>query len=150
MAPGDWVSLHWEWVCDRLTEAQVRRLRHYTERHLAIVNDRSTRSLGAPALGSTEARRTFRAESSARGGSGSGQLRSRVQPTRSPTAWRGGPGSRISTSPERAVDQVVGVRAAEPDRAHLGLQRAAETRPAGPDQQPARRRPARRAPTPDR
>ena len=21
--PGDWVSLHWEWVCDRLTEAQV-------------------------------------------------------------------------------------------------------------------------------
>ena len=49
VAPGDWVSLHWEWVCDRLTEAQVARLRRYTERHLAIVNDRSTRSL-VPAL----------------------------------------------------------------------------------------------------
>ncbi|HZB18969.1 MAG TPA: DUF6390 family protein [Blastococcus sp.] len=49
VTPGDWVSLHWEWVCDRLTEAQVARLRRYTERHLAIVNDRSTRSL-VPAL----------------------------------------------------------------------------------------------------
>jgi uncharacterized protein DUF6390 len=48
-APGDWVSLHWEWVCDRLTERQVRRLRRYTERHLAIVNDRQTRS-PVPAL----------------------------------------------------------------------------------------------------
>jgi hypothetical protein len=49
VAPGDWVSMHWEWICDRLTEAQVARLRHYTERHLAIVNDRSTRS-AVPAL----------------------------------------------------------------------------------------------------
>jgi hypothetical protein len=47
--PGDWVSLHWEWVCDRLTDAQVARLRRYTERHLAIVNDRATRST-VPAL----------------------------------------------------------------------------------------------------
>ena len=44
VAPGEWVSLHWEWVCDRLTEGQVGRLRRYTERHLAIVNDRSARS----------------------------------------------------------------------------------------------------------
>jgi hypothetical protein len=49
VAPGDWVSLHWEWVCDRLTGTQVSRLRRYTERHLAIVNDRSGRSL-VPAL----------------------------------------------------------------------------------------------------
>jgi hypothetical protein len=49
VAPGDWVSLHWEWVCDRLTERQVGRLRRYTERHLAIVNDRQTRSV-VPAL----------------------------------------------------------------------------------------------------
>ena len=49
VAPGDWVSMHWEWICDRLTEAQVSRLRHYTERHLAIVNDRATRS-AVPAL----------------------------------------------------------------------------------------------------
>ena len=49
VAPGDWVSMHWEWVCDRLTEAQVGRLRRYTERHLAIVNDRQARS-AVPAL----------------------------------------------------------------------------------------------------
>jgi hypothetical protein len=51
VAPGDWVSLHWEWVCDRLSEAQVGRLRRYTERHLAIVNDRSARSLVPAMLG---------------------------------------------------------------------------------------------------
>ena len=38
--PGQWVSLHWEWVCDRLTERQVATLRHYTLHHLAVVNDR--------------------------------------------------------------------------------------------------------------
>ncbi|MET0765287.1 MAG: DUF6390 family protein [Blastococcus sp.] len=47
--PGDWVSLHWEWVCDRLTDGQVTRLRAYTERHLGIVNHRPTRS-AVPAL----------------------------------------------------------------------------------------------------
>ncbi|CCG03928.1 DUF6390 family protein [Blastococcus saxobsidens] len=47
--PGDWVSLHWEWVCDTLTEQQVGRLRRYTEKHLAIVNDRHNRSR-VPAL----------------------------------------------------------------------------------------------------
>ena len=51
VAPGDWVSLHWEWVCDRLSELQLGRLRGYTERHLAIVNDRSTRSLMPQLLG---------------------------------------------------------------------------------------------------
>jgi hypothetical protein len=49
--PGDWVSLHWEWVCDRLSPGQVARLRGYTERHLAIVNDRSTRSSVPTLLG---------------------------------------------------------------------------------------------------
>ena len=38
LEPGDWVSLHWEWVCDRLTEQQVRLLKTYTDRHMAIVN----------------------------------------------------------------------------------------------------------------
>ena len=51
VAPGDWVSLHWEWVCDRLSDRQVGRLRRYTEQHLAIVNDRSTRSLVPQLLG---------------------------------------------------------------------------------------------------
>ncbi len=36
---GDWVSLHWEWVCDRLTRRQVSQLRSYTLRHLRIVNE---------------------------------------------------------------------------------------------------------------
>jgi hypothetical protein len=49
VAPGDWVSMHWEWICDRLTEPQVALLHRYTGRHLAIVNDRSTRS-SVPAL----------------------------------------------------------------------------------------------------
>ena len=51
VAPGDWVSLHWEWVCDRLTEAQVARLRRYTARHLAIVNDPGNRSAVPQILG---------------------------------------------------------------------------------------------------
>ena len=32
LTPGDWCSLHWDWVCDRLKPAQVRSLRHYTRR----------------------------------------------------------------------------------------------------------------------
>lgn len=36
---GDLVSLHWEWVCDRLTARQVRLLKEYTQRHLRIVNE---------------------------------------------------------------------------------------------------------------
>jgi hypothetical protein len=44
LRPGDWVSLHWEWVCDVLTERQVGQLRRYTEHHLAIVNEPAARS----------------------------------------------------------------------------------------------------------
>jgi hypothetical protein len=39
-AVGDWVSMHWEWVCDRLTLRQLAALRHYTRLHLDVVNDR--------------------------------------------------------------------------------------------------------------
>ena len=39
LAPGDWCSLRWDWVCDRLKPAQVRSLRHYTQTQLAAVND---------------------------------------------------------------------------------------------------------------
>jgi Family of unknown function (DUF6390) len=38
LAVGDWVSLHWDWVCDRLTDRQVRALRATTRRHLRLVN----------------------------------------------------------------------------------------------------------------
>lgn len=40
LAPGDWVSLHWYWVCDRLSRRQLATLRYYTVRQLAITNDR--------------------------------------------------------------------------------------------------------------
>jgi hypothetical protein len=38
LAPGDRVSLHWDWVCDRLTEPQARALHAYTMRNLDAVN----------------------------------------------------------------------------------------------------------------
>ncbi|MGH3589025.1 MAG: DUF6390 family protein, partial [Pseudonocardia sp.] len=41
---GDWVSLHWEWVCDKLTEEQVGYLRGYTRRHLKIINETNLHS----------------------------------------------------------------------------------------------------------
>jgi hypothetical protein len=49
--PGDWVSLHWEWVCDRLDARQLAALRHYTGLHLEIVNDRLDHSGAIKALG---------------------------------------------------------------------------------------------------
>jgi hypothetical protein len=36
--PGDWVSLHWGWVCEVLTERQRANLERYTRHHLAIAN----------------------------------------------------------------------------------------------------------------
>ena len=48
---GDWVSLHWEWVCDRLTERQVGYLRAFTLRHLKIVNEGNLHSGPATLLG---------------------------------------------------------------------------------------------------
>ncbi len=38
LAPGDWCSLHWDWVCDRLEPGQVRALRHYTQTQIGAVN----------------------------------------------------------------------------------------------------------------
>ena len=34
------MSLHWDWVCDKLTDRQFRALRTYTLRHLEVVNHR--------------------------------------------------------------------------------------------------------------
>jgi hypothetical protein len=39
LRPGDWVSLHWQWICERLSKRQVATLRRYTLHHLAVVND---------------------------------------------------------------------------------------------------------------
>lgn len=40
LRPGDWVSLHWGWVCDRLSPPQLVALRHYSAYHLELVNQR--------------------------------------------------------------------------------------------------------------
>lgn len=44
LAPGEWVSLHWDWVCDRLDPRQLGDLRRYSLRQLNITNHRLTRS----------------------------------------------------------------------------------------------------------
>ena len=38
LSPGDWVSLHWNWVCERLDPGKLAALRHYTLRQLAVIN----------------------------------------------------------------------------------------------------------------
>jgi hypothetical protein len=37
-ARGDWVSMHWGWVCEVLDDRQQRNLERYTRYHLAIAN----------------------------------------------------------------------------------------------------------------
>lgn len=50
LSPGDWVSLHWDWVCDTLTDHQLNALRLYTTRQLQITNEQTSRSGVAVAL----------------------------------------------------------------------------------------------------
>ncbi len=38
VAPGDKVSIHWSWACDRLHERAVARLQRNTERYLGLTN----------------------------------------------------------------------------------------------------------------
>jgi hypothetical protein len=51
IGPGDWVALHWDWVCDRLTQRQLRSLRAFTQRHLDMVNNRVEHSGPLAVLG---------------------------------------------------------------------------------------------------
>ncbi len=37
-APGDWVSLHWGWVCEVLTPRQQANLARYTHDHVRLAN----------------------------------------------------------------------------------------------------------------
>jgi hypothetical protein len=48
LQPGEWVGMHWGWVCDRLTPAQLESVHRLTLRHLRIANDRLAHS--GPAL----------------------------------------------------------------------------------------------------
>ncbi|HVM00982.1 MAG TPA: DUF6390 family protein [Egibacteraceae bacterium] len=50
-AAGDWVSLHWDWMCERLTPARLRHLVTYTARTLRLANQRLSRSGAAALLG---------------------------------------------------------------------------------------------------
>jgi len=40
---GDLVSLHWDYVCDRISDAQLRYLRRNHDRHISIANGNGTR-----------------------------------------------------------------------------------------------------------
>ena len=42
LRPGDRVSLHWDWVCDRLSANEVRAVDRYTARHLSLANRRAS------------------------------------------------------------------------------------------------------------
>ena len=51
IAAGDWVALHWDWICDKLTDRQLRALRGYSQRHLDMVNHRVEHPGTVAALG---------------------------------------------------------------------------------------------------
>jgi hypothetical protein len=51
LAAGDWVALHWDWVCDKLTDRQLGALRGYSQRHLDMVNHRVDHPGTVTALG---------------------------------------------------------------------------------------------------
>ncbi len=51
LRPGTWVSLHWDWVCDRLSARQLADLQRYTARQLAITNRTNGHSGVAMTLG---------------------------------------------------------------------------------------------------
>lgn len=38
LQPGDWISLHWRWVCDRLDNRRLANLRRYTLLHIEMAN----------------------------------------------------------------------------------------------------------------
>ena len=49
--PGDLVSMHWDWVCDVLTPAEVSRLRAITSHTLRMTNEALARPVAAAVLG---------------------------------------------------------------------------------------------------
>lgn len=51
LTAGDWVSLHWDWVCDRLGPRQLADLRRYSARQLQITNHELPQSGPAKLLG---------------------------------------------------------------------------------------------------
>lgn len=41
--PGDWVAMHWNWICDRLSRRQLVNLRRYSLLQLEVTNRRVSR-----------------------------------------------------------------------------------------------------------
>ena len=39
LQPGEWVALHWDWVCDRITDRQRHNLARYTHHHVEMTNE---------------------------------------------------------------------------------------------------------------
>ena len=108
VAPGDWVSLHWEWVCDRLTEAQVARLRRL---HRAAPGDRQRpvdpvgRARPARLTGlRSGARSDFRAESRQPGASIGRPVHQGPADARADRV-AAGPGSRIEQLAQRGASR---------------------------------------------
>ena len=40
LQPGEWVSMHWGWICDRLSARQLRNLQAHSNRTLEMTNHR--------------------------------------------------------------------------------------------------------------
>jgi hypothetical protein len=38
LVPGDWCSMHWDWVCERLTPRRLTALTSFTKRQIAMIN----------------------------------------------------------------------------------------------------------------
>lgn len=51
LTPGDWVSLHWDWICDRLSNRQLRHLKRLSSRQLEVTNRRLAHPGPAVVLG---------------------------------------------------------------------------------------------------
>lgn len=51
LQPGEWVSMHWDWVCDRLTRRQLATLRYYSQEQLLVTNHRVAHPAPAAVLG---------------------------------------------------------------------------------------------------
>ncbi len=51
LEPGDWVALHWNWVCDRLDDRTLNNLKRFNARQLEITNHRLAHPGPAKVLG---------------------------------------------------------------------------------------------------
>lgn len=51
LEPGDTVSMHWDWVCERVDGRRLKSLQAYTKRHLDMINTRLAHPGAAAILG---------------------------------------------------------------------------------------------------